>query len=208
MKNYLFSLALLLLMHSGFSQDYTAFKNLFKTLELPYTPPVAEYNEMSDEISIVPNYGKNIDNATFNAVFGVDIEQNAQYQAVGKIEKPNYFLFLIYEVRIDSYTAAETRSFQIYTYTKAGEELGFRHVSSKFVYQDELVYSTSDLISTLTYGTLDDNKNNIILTTKEKVYEAAQNGDYNMSTDCTYITFEMIDVDGKFVDITTAIEEE
>lgn len=208
MKSLLILFSFIVLSIGASAQDFATFSNLFPQAQLPYALPEGAYCGYPLEDEPLPVFGKEIGRDLFKTIFDVEMEQSASYQAVAKFEQENYILFIVFEKRMDIYNGNEKRSFLMYTFSKTGEEKGFRMGDMRGIYTDDIIYSEYGTTVSLAFGETEEDKNKIIMKFIEFQDLNALEGDYNERKVSEITHYDRIEDNGSIVNVTTYTPED
>lgn len=208
MKSILILFSFISLCIGASAQDFVIFSDLFPKAQLPYALPEGAYCGYPVEDEPLPVFGKEIGRDLFKTIFDVEMEESASYQAVAKFEQENYILFIVFEKRMDIFNGNEKRSFLMYTFSKTGEEKGFRMGNMRGIYTDDIIYSEYGTTTSLAFGETEEDKNKIIIKFTDFEDLSALEGDYNVHKVSAITHYDRVEDNGAIVNVTTYVPEE
>lgn len=207
MKNILSILFIVLVSLSSSAADFEAFTKLFEKVALPYTVPEGAFMDYGNEEFEPPFSGTDIPGELSVAFLEAQENGYTQYEAVARIEQPNYIGFVVFETSVNMNSGAVSGMFVLYNLSKTGEYISSTVIAQNTFGNEENFYETYRIGSVISNSEWTGDEKKLQIAYSENIKKAVMDGKYGMEQEMTTVFYDLIEEDGKINSVTSKFDE-
>lgn len=202
MKKILFVTALLIVQTTLFAQDFKSFLELFDKAELPFVTADALYSGFPNEEEVFASQGKTIESSYAAAFLEAAEDGYDQFEAVAKIEKPNYVLLITYETQISMNDGSMRMFFMMYTLSKTGSYIDSKILAEVDNWYGDDYWESNELTATLGKSDIAEDEKKILVTYSITSTKEKSGANYPMKTQSVTTFYHLVQEDGVIKEAT------